>query len=491
MNLRAGITELRTFWSRLALAPAKAVLAEALFLRLLGLIYVAAFASWWPQIAGLSGSSGIEPANRLLTLMRSELGRSAFLDAPTLFWFGINDPLLVACCIAGCAAGLLMTAGILSRLSACVCWILYLSLGTVAQPFSGFQWDALLLEAGFLALFAGAPWLVWAYRFLLFRLMFESGLVKLLSHDPNWRNLHALRFHFMTQPLPNPIAYYIYRAPGWMLDSMTAGTLAIELGAPLLLFCPRPLRQIGVTLLMVLQVFVLLTGNYAFFNLLALALCLWGLDDKTFGPLAGIVTRTWPKRRDERSSLSIFLRPLANIALAVLIAIGAIQLLEMFDRGFGSILRTPMTFLAPFNVVNSYGLFAVMTTTRPEIIIEGSNDQTKWLEYSFRYKPGELHRGLPLIAPYQPRLDWQMWFAALGSIQDSGWVGNLMYRLLLGEPSVIGLLDPAPFPKPPRYMRALLYQYDFTTPSERSRTGAVWQRQLQGVWFGPVSLTGR
>ncbi len=187
--------------------------------------------------------------------------------------------------MAGCVAGLLLAAGIFQRLSAAVCWALYLSLVSIGQPFTAFQWDALLLESGFLALFAGAPWLVWAYRFLLFRLMFESGLVKLLSHDPNWRNLHALRFHFMTQPLPNPIAYYAYRAPAWMLDSMTAATLAIELGAPFLLFGPRVLRYAGAGLLMFLQVLIILTGNYAFFNLLALALCLWAFDDRTFAPL--------------------------------------------------------------------------------------------------------------------------------------------------------------------------------------------------------------
>ncbi len=179
------------------------------------------------------------------------------------------------------------------------------------------------------------------------------------------------------------------------------------------------------------------------------------------------------------------------MVLAVLILIGAIQLIDMFAPAFGTPVRKPMNWIAPFQIVNTYGLFAVMTTTRPEIVIEGSNDQTTWREYSFRYKPGELHRGLPLVAPYQPRLDWQMWFAALGNIQENNWVGNLMYRLMLGEPSVIGLMDPPPFQKPPRYMRALLYEYQFTTPADRARTGAVWQRELRGTWFGPVSLTGR
>lgn len=462
-------------------------LTEALFLRLLGLIYIAAFVSWIPQIVGLSGSHGIEPAAQLLNALRGERGAGAFLQLPSLFWFGISDTGLIACCVAGCIAGLLLLIRVIPRIAAIVCWLLYLSIVSVGQPFSNFQWDALLLEAGFLAFFAGAPWLVWAYRFLVFRLMFESGIVKLLPHDPSWLHLHALRFHFMTQPLPNPIAYYAYRAPTWLLDSMTAGTMAIELGAPFLLFCPRLLRYVGVALLMFLQLLILLTGNYAFFNLLSLALCLWGLDDHTFEPLARVLRTGWPKFR-AHTTRNPTARIAVNVALAVLMFFGGVELIDMFDPEFGSIAKIPISLLAPFDIVNTYGLFAVMTTTRPEIVIEGSNDQTKWLEYSFPYKPGELHRGLPFIAPYQPRLDWQMWFAALGGIQENRWAANLIFRLLTGERSVLGLLNPAPFPTPPHYIRALLYQYQFTTPAERSRTGAVWRRQLEGVWFGPVSL---
>ncbi len=142
-------------------------------------------------------------------------------------------------------------------------------------------------------------------------------------------------------------------------------------------------------------------------------------------------------------------------------------------------------------MVNTYGLFAVMTTTRPELVIEGSNDQETWLEYNFPYKPGETHRALPFVAPYQPRLDWQMWFAALGSYTENSWVSGLLYRILVGDGSVRKLMSPPPFSKPPRYLRVVLYDYQFTTPEERRRTGAVWRRQEQGMWFGPVSLTGR
>ncbi len=470
-----------SFLDRLA-NPAPFELTQALFLRLLGLVYLAAFGSLWPQILGLIGSTGIVPAARFLSAVRAEAGLRAFHYVPSLFWFNSSDSALISACALGCIASVALLLGFFSRISAIICFLLYLSLVVTAQPFTGFQWDALLLESGFLALFAGAPWLVWAFRFLLFRLMFESGLVKLLSGDPNWRNFHALRFHFMTQPLPTPLAYYVYRAPAWLLDFATAATLAIELVAPFLLFFPRASRRIGALLLILLQILILITGNYAFFNLLALALCIWALDDQTFAPLARMLARRVPRIS------SALARRAGNAILAVLIILGAFELLGMVAPELEAALSGPLAMIAPFEIVNTYGLFAVMTTTRPEIIIEGSDDQVTWKEYSFRYKPGELHRGLPLIAPYQPRLDWQMWFAALGDYQENRWAGQLMYRLLTGDTHVLRLMNSPPFTRPPRYMRALLYDYQFTTPDVRRRTGAVWQRHLLGTWLGPVSL---
>lgn len=458
--------------------PEPFTLTESLFLRLLGLVYLAAFGSLLPQITGLIGSTGVVPAARLMASLHQQ-GASLFTDAPTVFWFGVSDGGLVAACVLGCIASLVLFVGFYARVSAFVCWILYLSLTTVGQPFTGFQWDALLLEAGFLALFAGTPWLVWAYRFLLFRLMFESGVVKLASGDPNWRDFHALRFHFMTQPLPNPLAYYAYRLPTSMLDLMTFGAVAIELLAPFLLFCPRRVRYAGATLLMLLQLTILLTGNYAFFNFLTLAICLWGFDDRTFAPM-----RKWLWGTVRPIKLPALRRGL-GAGLALLVIIGAIQVFNVLGFGMGR----PFAALGPWEIVNTYGLFAVMTTTRPEIVIEGSDDAEHWREYTFPYKPGPLHRGLPLVAPYQPRLDWQMWFAALGDYQQNAWVGGLLYRLLTGSSPVMRLLDPSPFSKPPHYIRALLYDYRFTTPAERARTGAVWERTLRGTWFGPASLS--
>ena len=472
--------------------PSAYLLTENLFGRLLGFTYLFAFGSFWPQIVGLIGSQGIASAAPSLSAMCGELGTwRAFTLAPSLFWFGISDSLLLWCCRLGCVAALLLIFNLLPRFAAAVCWVLYLSLVSIGSPFTNFQWDALLLECGFLLLFAGSPFLVWAYRVLLFQLMFESGAIKLLSGDPNWRNLHAIRYHFLTQPLPNPLAYYLYRSPNWLLDTFTAATLLIELVAPFLLFGTRRMRQIGVALLMLLQVVIILTGNYAFFNFLSLALCFWGLDDRAFHPLSRFLL---PKRtisETPHSQLAGILRGTASVVLLLQMIAGTVQLIGMFRPGFIAPFRGALAAIAPFEIANTYGLFAVMTTARPEIIIEGSNDQTDWREYSFPYKPGELHRSPPMVAPHQPRLDWQMWFASLGTYGESRWVGNLMYRLLTGNPTVTKLLNPPPFAKPPRYMRALLYNYTFTTPQERARTGAVWKRELQGTWFGPVSLTGQ
>jgi lipase maturation factor 1 len=221
-----------------------------------------------------------------------------------------------------------------------------------------------------------------------------------------------------------------------------------------------------------------------------LALCLWAFDDKIFAPLTRVLDWRFP-RWNLRPALDRLLLASSNSAVVVLLVLAAIQLANALAPGSLGTISRPLFLLQPFELVNSYGLFAVMTTSRPEIVLEGSNDQLDWREYQFPYKPGNTHRNLPWVAPYQPRLDWQMWFAALGSYQSNDWVGGLMYRLLTGEPSVYRLLDRPPFDRPPHYMRAVLYEYDFTTPAERTRTGAVWQRQFRGIWFGPVSLDGR
>jgi len=312
--------------------------------------------------------------------------------------------------------------------------------------------------------------------------MFESGVVKLLSGDPNWHNLHALRFHFMTQPLPNPPAWYAYQAPGWLLDSLTFGSLAIELICPFLLFFPRRIRHIGAALLISLQICILLTGNYAFFNLLSIALCLWAFDDFSFARLHRVLKRTVVTVDD------VVLRKAATALLILLMIIGATQVVSLWAPDVTRPVNKLLAFVGPWQVVNSYGLFAVMTTSRPELIFEGSNDNQSWREYSFKYKPGDVKRSLPIVAPHQPRLDWQLWFAALGPYQENPWVGNFVIRLLQGEPAVLSLIAKPPFANAPKYVRVLVYDYSFTTPDERKRTGAIWNRRLERTYLQSLSL---
>jgi hypothetical protein len=442
-------------------------IVETLFTKLLGAVYLIAFASLWPQILGLVGASGVAPAVETMSSMRADYGWRVYLDVPSLFWFAKTDWALEALCALGCLAALFLLLGVLVRTAAVAAYVLYLSLVAVGQPFTGFQWDALLLEVGFLAIFAGSPLLPLAFRFLLFRLMFESGLVKLTSNDVNWRNLHALRYHFYTQPLPTPAAYYAQQTPNWLLDFLTLTALLIELLVPFFVFVPwRQVRRIAVGLLILLQVVIAVTGNYAFFNLLTIALCLWGLDDGFFDGW-----KNWRLVRPVRFP-SLLKWPVAG-----LIGLGALNVVGI-----------QLPFIESLQIVNPYGLFAVMTTSRTELVVEGSDDGMEWKSYSFRYKPGDVKRGLPLVAPYQPRLDWQMWFAALGRPQSNPWVQTLVYRLLLGEPEVLHLLEPAPFKIPPRTIRIQAYDYSFSTEQERRRDGIVWRRTLIGSWSGPLAI---
>ncbi len=442
-------------------------ITETVFLKLFGLIYLIAFASLWPQVVGLMGANGVSPAAETMTAMRFDYGWRAYLDVPSLFWFWRSDAALKALCAAGCMASLPLLFGVMVRSAALAAYILYLSLVSIGQPFMSFQWDALLLETGFLAIFAGSPLLPLAYRCLLFRLMFESGLVKLTSHDVNWRNLHALRYHFYTQPLPMPLAYWMQRAPEWLLDSLTLSVLLIELLTPFFVFAfSRRIRIVAVSLLALLQIVIAVTGNYAFFNLLALALCLWGLDDECLAWF-----RKWRPVSGPRFAPALF------VPVAAIMTLGLLQIFDLFP-----------SFLDGFEIVNPYGLFAVMTTSRVELIVEGSDDQMSWRPYTFRYKPGDVRRGLPVVAPYQPRLDWQMWFAALGQPDRNPWAQALVYRLLSGQKEVLGLLEPAPFDKPPRFVRIQAYDYTFTQLEQRGRDGTVWQRTFRGTWLGPLSL---
>jgi hypothetical protein len=457
------------------------------FVRALGATYLVAFASLDVQLRGLYGSRGITPIADLLARVRERLPlREGIRRYPTIFWLDASDKTLVRACRAGEAGAVLLLLGRAPRTLSASLWLLYLSFVSVGREFLSYQWDALLLENGLHAIVVAptrratrtplATRLL--MRWLAFRLQFESGHCKLASHDPNWRNGEACVVHFETQPLPTRLGWHTHQLPHRIKRAITYATLGIELATPFLAFAPRRLRRLGFATLAGLQLAIAATGNYGFFNLLTLIDDLWLLDDRSFAH----------GHRDARASLR---RELATtLASAPIVALSAAVLLaRLFPR-------TPMPeplehayeAIAPLRSINPYGLFAVMTTDRPEIIIEGSDDGVSWREYRFRYKPDRLRRPPRWAAPHQPRLDWQMWFAAMSPAPP--WFVRLLHRLLEGSHDVLKLLARNPFPRhPPRYIRALLYDYHFTDRATRRRTGEWWRRELLGTYVPPLELS--
>jgi predicted DCC family thiol-disulfide oxidoreductase YuxK len=503
----------RILWGT-QVAPPDYVLVRRVFLGLLGLIYGIAFVSLWLQIPGLIGKNGILPATNLMSQARTVMaangtGIDRYRELPTLCWWNTSDGFLKFQCAVGALLSLFLIAGIAPPVCLALMWLLSLSLATVGREFLAFQWDNLLLETGLLAIFLGpmqifprpsresspSRTVLWLVRLLLFKLMFLSGVVKLTSGDPAWRSLTALTRHYETQPLPTWLAWYAHQLPLWFQKTSCAVMFVIELVVPFLIFMPRRVRISGAGALAALQFLILLTGNYTFFNLLTLALCLWLLDDCALMQLLPRkLTAFYTQRLSMVSSLANrwHLMAIALVA-AIFVSISIIQLV----LPFGQVPRwtTPVVavyqWLAPFRSINSYGLFAVMTTERPEIIVEGSANGSDWKEYEFPYKPGNLTQRPAFVAPYQPRLDWQMWFAALSNYRQNPWLVNFTIRLLQGSPEVLALLKTNPFPdRPPKYIRARLYDYRFTTPQERNRTGAWWHRELKGEgdYLPPISL---
>ncbi|MGB0058950.1 lipase maturation factor family protein [Candidatus Binatus sp.] len=480
----------RWLWGRDYEAP-RYDLVSWLFIRSIGLIYFAAFVSFGVQALGLIGSHGILPLSGFTDAVRSQLGTGGYWQFPMVFWMGQSDFAIQAACWAGAALSLLLIFNVLPRLSLFFLYALYLSLFYAGQEFMGFQWDLLLLEAGFLTLLlslATKPG-IWLLRWLLFRLMFLSGAVKLLSGDRTWANLSALSYYFQTEPLPTPLAWYAHHLPHEVLTALTAATLVTELAMPFLIFFPRRLRFVAAFGFLLLQLVILLTGNYAFFNLLTMALCLVLFDDTALRKVLPVgVTRFvqhWVRDIKPRKIVSY-----AVGAFALLIVFTGLAQLHAVFTGRISI---PAAWLndeiAPLRIVNTYGLFAVMTTTLPEIIVEGSDDGAHWREYGFKYKPGDVMQRPRWNFPHQPRLDWQMWFAALGTASENPWFSMFLQRLLENSPAVTALLGSNPFPdKPPHFVRALLYDYRYSSAQEKEATGAWWVRQREGIYFPAITL---
>lgn len=520
-------------------------ISRSIFLRLLGGVYLVAFLSFWSQADGLIGSNGILPAEQITDQLSARAEPLPFKAFPSLYRLAPSDLTIDVICATGVLAAVLLMAGLLPIVMLIVLWLFYLSLTLIGQVFMGYQWEMLLLETGFLAIwYAPLQWrlslsrlsppiltvrlLLW---WLMFRLMIASGAVKLISNDPAWWDLTALTYHYWSQPIPTWTAWFAHQLPLSIQMASCLIMFVIEIGCPFLFFLPRTFRLIGAVTQIVLQVLILATGNYTYFNLLAITICITLIDDAA-----------WPRRLRQRvpPRRGTLLRPRwlwlyiphRSLVYAVAVVILILTIPLTYHRVYRGMQRTletrrsaaekraPRPLDPPhpamqklwewhgdftksygaFHLANGYGLFASMTKTRPEIIFEGTRDGHVWQPYVFKWKPGDVARPPGFVAPHQPRVDWQLWFAALGAgyqrqnpwalPRNDQWIFAFIRHLLEGTPQVLELLGENPFPdEPPRAIRAEIYRYRFTDPEARAETGAWWTREYVGPYLPqPVGL---
>ncbi len=476
-------------WGR-SLMPSSYGFSTALFIRLMGLVYLCSFLSLAVQLPGLSGPNGILPIGEFLLAAKQHLGASAYTAFPTHAWFAASNFSLVFAAGLGALCGLGLMVGRWPRGFALLAWLLHLSLMVAGRNFLYYQWDILLSEAGFL-LIALAPNTVrltrqtplggrnlarWLCLWLLWRVVWISGYVKLASGDAAWASCTALSVHYQTQPLPNPLAFVFHWLPGWFHQLSCVSMFAIELIAPMLLIAPRRLRHVGALALIGLMGLIAASGNYGYFNLITAALAILALDDRFFARFVAAVDFVRPTRAS-------WLVRSAALALCVL------TLSVTLERNVGPVaIMAPARAVAetvrPLRIVNSYGLFAVMTMKRPELVIEGSLDGLGWKPYELPYKPGRLDRRPPWAAPHMPRLDWQLWFAALGDASRNQWLTGLLKGLLLGQAEVTDLFAELPFTVPPDQIRIRRFDYRFAAKGD----AAWWVREPLDLYLKPVTL---
>jgi predicted DCC family thiol-disulfide oxidoreductase YuxK len=531
-NRNVGSTVTRLLWGK-DVRPPTYFWARRWFLRMLGLIYLIAFVSLWVQVDGLVGSNGMSPVSQFLPVVRQQFGLDAYFLLPTLCWFDSSNTFLHFLCGGGVVLSLFLIFGVAPALSLVVLFIFYLSLTIAGQVFFNFQWDVLLLEAGFLSILL-APWRLWPrdlllwpgsarpgattsaiaspvsraglflLKFLLFKLMLMSGVVKLTSgddswgwvnHSFHWSALTALDYHYWSQPLPTVFGWWADKTPEWFKHFSVAFCLAVEIIAPFFIWAPRRPRLFAAGLMIFLQMVIALTGNYCFFNLLTIALCLLLIDDAAIGrSMEGRAPASPASQALRPPNARLIMSRLSTYAtIAVIVVTFPINAWLIFSA-FKPQSRPPGWLanfyeqLEAFRIVNGYGLFRVMTKDRCEIVIEGSTDGINWAPYEFKWKPGDVKRAPGWCAPHQPRLDWQMWFAALGTPEQNPWLIGLIVRLLEGSRDVTGLLAHNPFPdKPPNYIRAMFYRYRFTNIEEHRQTGAWWKRQELREYLPTIS----
>jgi lipase maturation factor 1 len=496
--------------------------ARWIVLRALGLIYYSAFFSLLFQATGLIGPNGILPAKDYLQYLAQHLSTvERYWYAPTVFWLSSSDAALKLVCWIDMAAAVLLTINIWPRVMLLVCFVSYLSFIAALQDFSSYQSDGMLLEAGFVALFFAAPGLrpglgrghppSRASLFLLqwewFRIYFESGCVKLLSGDPQWRHFTAMDQYYQNGPLPTWIGWYAQHLPHWFHAFTVGLTFAVELGIVFLMFVPwRRVRVLCFLIVTPFEAGIILTANYTFLNYLVLSLGFLLLDD---GALALVPLRRageWVKARVAAAAppaeiqaepaldpddsqqprwqqhISALRLAISAVALSSVVYVTSVLLLWMFFPHL-PLPTQPVAALEPYRIANRYGLFAVMTRARYEIEFQGSYDGKTWQAYPFGFKPQDLRQPPGIYAPYQPRFDWNLWFASLDNWRNNPWVLHTEELLLINDPEVLTLFAGNPFAeKAPTQVRAVLWQYWFTDMASKRRQGLWWRRQDLGLY---------
>ena len=470
-------------------------LTRFVILRLLGFVYAVAFLVAAQQLVPLVGEHGLTPATHFLAAIESQLGSRAAgaMQMPTLFWLGISDQGLSISSWVGFALSLVVLSGYANALILAILWIIYMSIVHVGQIWYGYGWETQLLETGFLAIFLcplidlrpfpkhPPPLLViWLFRWLGFRIMIGAGLIKLRG-DACWRDLTCLYYHYETQPIPNAISRYLHFAPHWFHKFGTAWNHFIELVVPWFSFGPRHLRHVAGLLLVSFQIVLIISGNLSFLNYVTIIPFLACFDD-TFWRRIAPAFLVGGRHEAETSRLQFAL------SAALCILVGSLSIAPVTNLISN---RQLMNFsFDPFNLVNTYGAFGSVGRERDEIVFEGTADtiitgDTRWKEYEFKAKPGDPNRRPPFIAPYQARIDWQIWFAAMASPAEYPWTLHFVWKLLRDDPATLSLLASNPFPDaPPHFVRARLYRYQFAPPGD----AAWWKREPVDQWLPALSV---
>jgi hypothetical protein len=474
-------------------------LTRFVFLRFLGLIYTVAFLVAANQLLPLVGSHGLEPADRFLENVKLELGPSeAFFRLPTLFWWGVSDAALRIVAYAGVALSIALLSGFANAITLFLLWLFYLSIVQVGQVFWGYGWESLLLETGFLAIFLAPPLdprpfpknesppkpVIWLLRWVLFRLMLGAGLIKLRG-DQCWRDLTCLVYHYETQPLPNPVSWLLHQLPPSVQKGSVLFNHYAELVAPFMIFGPRAVRLVGGASIALFQLLLIVSGNLSWLNWLSITIAIACIDDRALLWLCPA------KFRAKLAALSTA-HPSSKarkVAVYALVCLVGVLSLNPIVNLFSPAQRMNSSF-DPLYLVNTYGAFGSIGRGRYEIILEGTADDdplgATWAPYEFRCKPGRVTRAPCVVAPYQYRIDWQMWFAAMSDYRHHPWIVHLVYKLLSGDPGMLSLLASNPFPdRPPKWVRAELYSYRFTGFSDRDL--GWWKRERIRVYLPPLS----